>query len=307
MKVNTDSAPNNAFSVELNPKNLMQSVVRFFENAKEFSRKQGELTVSGWEYDEYQLIVPRCGEADVLAHFDEWLAEAKNVEMQEIANGKTTQTVQGMESLLGHEQTRQEALELRRALQLLSTVLPEENALEVPSVYPVWTAGKKYKKDVILSYGENSVGDPQLYKTLKTHKAENTPDADTENYKPMGISSSGYPAWVQPLSNKDAYDKGDVVDREGILYESNKNNNRDDPLDNTGRWDLYSDEPTPEPTPEPSPTYPEWVQPTDKRNAYNKGDIVSRNGTNYISTKNNNYDDPEAGTGTWEVYEEVEA
>lgn len=49
MKVNADSAPNNAFSVELNPKNLMQSVVRFFENAKEFSRKQGELTVSGWE------------------------------------------------------------------------------------------------------------------------------------------------------------------------------------------------------------------------------------------------------------------
>lgn len=226
-------------------------------------------------------------------------------EMLQIANAKNSQTVNGMESLLGHEQTRQEALELRRALQLLSTVLPEENALEVPSVYPVWTAGEKYKKDVILSYGENSAGDPQLYKTLKTHKAENTPDADTENYKPMGISSSGYPVWVQPLSNKDAYDKGNIVDRDGTLYQSNKNNNRDDPLDNTGRWDLYSDEPTPEPTPEPSPTYPEWVQPTDKSNAYNKGDIVSRNGTNYISTKNNNYDDPEAGTGTWEVYEEV--
>ena len=199
----------------------------------------------------------------------------------------------------------QRAREVRRALQLLSTVLPEENALEVPSVYPVWTAGKKYKKDVILSYGENSVGDPQLYKTLKTHKAERTPDTDTDNYVPMGISSSGYPVWVQPLNNKDAYDKGDIVDRDGTLYQSNKNNNRDDPLDNTGTWDLYSDEPTPEPTPEPSPTYPEWVQPTDKSNAYNKGDIVSRNGTNYISTKNNNYDDPEAGTGTWEVYEEV--
>ena len=226
-------------------------------------------------------------------------------EMLQIANAKNSQTVNGMESLLGHEQTRQEALELRRALQLLSTVLPEENALEVPSVYPVWTAGKKYKKDVILSYGENSVGDPQLYKTLKTHKAERTPDTDTDNYVPMGISSSGYPVWAQPLSNKDAYDKGNIVDRDGTLYQSNKNNNRDDPLDNTGTWDLYSDEPTPEPTPEPSPTYPEWVQPTDKRNAYNKGDIVSRNGTNYISTKNNNYDDPEAGTGTWEVYEEV--
>ena len=226
-------------------------------------------------------------------------------EMLQIANAKNSQTVNGMESLLGHEQTRQEALELRRALQLLSTMLPEENALEMPSVYPVWTAGKKYKKDVILSYGENSVGDPQLYKTLKTHKAERTPDTDTDNYVPMGISSSGYPVWVQPLSNKDAYDKGNIVDRDGTLYQSNKNNNRDDPLDNTGTWDLYSDEPTPEPTPEPSPTYPEWVQPTDKSNAYNKGDIVSRNGTNYISIKNNNYDDPEAGTGTWEVYEEV--
>ena len=223
-------------------------------------------------------------------------------EMLQIANAKNSQTVNGMESLLGHEQTRQEALELRRALQLLSTVLPEENALEVPSVYPVWTAGKKYKKDVILSYGENSVGDPQLYKTLKTHKAENTPDTDTENYVPMGISSSGYPVWAQPLSNKDAYDKGDIVDRDGTLYQSNKNNNRDDPLGNTGTWDLYSDEPTPEPTPEPSPTYPEWVQPTDKSNAYNKGDIVSRNGVNYISTKNNNYDDPLDSTGKWEVY-----
>ena len=223
-------------------------------------------------------------------------------EMLQIANAKNTQTVNGMESLLGHEQTRQEALEVRRALQLLSTVLPEESALEVPSVYPVWTAGKKYKKDVILSYGENSVGDPQLYKTLKTHKAERTPDTDTDNYVPMGISSSSYPVWVQPLSNKDAYDKGNIVDRDGTLYQSNKNNNRDDPLDNTGRWDLYSDEPTPEPTPEPSPTYPEWVQPTDKSNAYNKGDIVSRNGVNYISTKNNNYDDPLDSTGKWEVY-----
>ena len=36
----------------------------------------------------------------------------------------------------------QRAREVRRALQLLSTVLPEENALEVPSLYPVWTAGK---------------------------------------------------------------------------------------------------------------------------------------------------------------------
>lgn len=103
MKVNADSAPNNAFSVELNPKNLMQSVVRFFENAKEFSRKQGELTVSGWEYDEYQLIVPRCGEADVLAHFDEWLAEAKANERTPVS---TIQTMQAQITALQDQATQ---------------------------------------------------------------------------------------------------------------------------------------------------------------------------------------------------------
>lgn len=94
MRVNADSAPGNAFSVEANPRDPMQSVVRFFENPQEFSRKQGELTVSGWEYDEYQLIVPRCGETDVLAHFDEWLAEAKaNERTPEVALAENEMTL----------------------------------------------------------------------------------------------------------------------------------------------------------------------------------------------------------------------
>ena len=86
MKVRGDFAPSNAFTVEDNPQNPAQSVVRFFENPREFSRKDGEIKISGWEYDEYQLIVPRCGETDVLAHFDEWLAEAK-------ANERTPEVV----------------------------------------------------------------------------------------------------------------------------------------------------------------------------------------------------------------------
>ena len=135
----------------------------------------------------------------------------------------------------------QAAEQLRRALQILAAALADEDATQVAYIYPEWVAGTKYKKDEFISYGVNSLGDPQLYRVLKTHKADSTPDVDTTNYKAVGISSSGYPEWTQPLSNKDAYNKGDIVDRNGTLYISLKNNNRDDPEDNTGKWEVYTE------------------------------------------------------------------
>lgn len=195
------------------------------------------------------------------------------------------------------------AEEMHRLLILLSPSLPEESVIEVPGVFRAWAEGEKYKKDEYLTYGLNSIGDPQLYKVLKTHKAtaDKAPGLDSaaDLYKAIGVSASGYPVWAQPVSNKDAYSKGDIVDRNGVLYISIKNNNRDDPADNTGRWEVYSG---PEPEPEPGPEYPEWVQPENEKAGYRKGDVVRRNGVLYISTKNKNADDPEAGTGTWSVY-----
>ena len=141
----------------------------------------------------------------------------------------------------------QKARELRRAIQLLvqhnTEVFGIDAAMmEVASLYPAWEADTQYKKDQILRFGENALGDPQLYRVLKTHKATATPDSDGETYQAIGMGNTGYPLWTKPLSNKDAYHKGDVVDREGTLYQSNKNNNQDDPLDETGTWDLYSEE-----------------------------------------------------------------
>ena len=194
--------------------------------------------------------------------------------------------------------------DLKRLIAELGAAIPEETAAAFPAVWPEWEEGTHYKKDQYCTFGENAVGDPQAYRVLKTTKATTASipgtDAGAEYYKPIGLSESGWPVWVQPASNKDAYDKGDVVDCDGTLYQSAKKNNTDDPRDATGTWELYT---LPEPDPDqPELQYPEWVQPADKKAAYNKGDIVSREGVLYISIKNNNMDDPMDATGTWELY-----
>ena len=122
--------------------------------------------------------------------------------------------------------TVQAALELRKALQIfLSTLDADANAtemMEVASVFPKYQVGKAYKTKEVFSYGENTVGDPQLYQVLQDHTsaAEWTPDTATSLYKAIGMTESGYPEWVQPLGASDAYNTGDVVSYNGDLYES---------------------------------------------------------------------------------------
>ena len=84
MRVRGDVQPSNAFTVEEQPKKPGFCLVRFFENAQEFSEEQGELTVSGWEYDEYHLEMADTGslEEDVLNNFDGYLAQAKLLEAE---------------------------------------------------------------------------------------------------------------------------------------------------------------------------------------------------------------------------------
>ena len=120
----------------------------------------------------------------------------------------------------------QAALELRKALQLfLATMDADTNAadmMEVASVFPKYQVGKAYKTKDVFSYGENAVGDPQLYQVLSDHTsaAEWTPDTATSLYKAIGVTEEGYPEWVQPLGASDAYSTGDIVSYNGTLYES---------------------------------------------------------------------------------------
>ncbi|MBQ9784299.1 MAG: hypothetical protein IJW29_02240 [Clostridia bacterium] len=49
--------------------------------------------------------------------------------------------------------------------------------------------------------------------------------------------------------------------------------------------------------------YAEWVQPLGASDAYNTGDVVSYNGTLYVSTIDGNVWAPDAYPQGWEVYE----
>ena len=84
MRVRGDVQPSNAFTLEEQPKKPGYYLVRFFENAQEFSEEKEGLTVSGWEYDEYHLELADTGslEEDVLNNYDALLEQAKAAEAE---------------------------------------------------------------------------------------------------------------------------------------------------------------------------------------------------------------------------------
>ena len=120
----------------------------------------------------------------------------------------------------------QSALELRKALQFFLATMDVDtqvaDMMEVASVFPKYEVGKAYKIKDVFSYGENGVGDAQLYQVLQDHtsSAEWTPDTTPSLYKAIGVTEEGYPEWVQPLGASDAYNTGDIVSYNGTLYES---------------------------------------------------------------------------------------
>lgn len=207
----------------------------------------------------------------------------------------------------------QAAEQLRRALQLFVATLSEDKAIEVSTVYPVWSTGTAYAVGDIISYGTNSVGDPQLYKVVQAHtsQAEWTPNAVPALYDAFGLDESGYPLWAQPSGAHDAYNIGDIINYNGTLYQSTIDGNVWSPDVYPAGWKAYieaptepeepePEEPTPEPEPEEPTTYPEWVQPTGAHDAYNTGDRVTYKGKVYESIINGNTWSPDAYPQGWE-------
>ena len=199
----------------------------------------------------------------------------------------------------------QAAEQLRRALQMFTATLTEEQALEIATVYPVWEADHAYTTGKIIQYGENGVGDPQLYKVVQAHtsQADWTPDATPALYDAFGLDESGYPLWAQPSGAHDAYNQGDIVNYNGDLYESLMDGNVWSPDVYPAGWQaVESTEPSPEPEPAPEPEeWPEWVQPTGAHDAYGVGDKVTYNGKHYVSKIAGNVWSPDAYPAGWEA------
>lgn len=198
----------------------------------------------------------------------------------------------------------QAAEQLRNALQMYATTLTDEQALMIATVYPQWEANKAYVEGDIISYGTNSVGDPQLYKVVQAHtsQAEWLPDANPALYDAFGLDESGYPLWSRPSGAHDAYNTGDIVNYNGTLYKSIIDGNVWSPDEYPTGWEVYGEGPSPEPEPDPGTEYPQWVRPSGAHDAYNTGDIVNYNGTLYISKIDGNTWSPEEYPAGWELY-----
>lgn len=135
----------------------------------------------------------------------------------------------------------QVAEQFHKALQMFAAGLTDEQAIEVATIYDPWVVGKSYAVGDFVTRGENSVGDPQLYKVVQAHtsQADWTPDATPALYTAIGLDAAGYPVWSQPTGAHDAYNAGDIVDYNGTLYQSMIDGNTYSPDAYPAGWSVY--------------------------------------------------------------------
>ena len=116
----------------------------------------------------------------------------------------------------------EQAQAIREAMDVAGANLSEELALECVRLYRPWEVGRVVNVGEYLTYGFNSVGDPQLYKVIIEHTAQAdwTPDTSPSLFSAIGLDDEGYPVWSQPTGSHDAYNEGDVVNYNGTLYRS---------------------------------------------------------------------------------------
>ena len=136
----------------------------------------------------------------------------------------------------------QAAEQFRKVVQLFAANLTDEQAMEVATIYDPWAVGTSYVVGEFVTYGTNSVGDPQLYKVVQAHtsQADWTPDVTPALFVAIGLDEKGYPVWSQPTGAHDAYNRGDVVDYNGTLYESLIDGNVYSPDSYPAGWQIYT-------------------------------------------------------------------
>lgn len=100
----------------------------------------------------------------------------------------------------------EKARQLRRYIELASTFLTDEEALEAVELFPNWAVGTAYKVGIRVRYND------QLYRCEQAHtsQADWTPDATSALW--TAVAEPGeIPVWKQPTGAQDAYRIGDRV------------------------------------------------------------------------------------------------
>lgn len=136
---------------------------------------------------------------------------------------------------------RQRMEQFKKAVRLWAQTLDNDTAMEISGVYPKWKPNTAYSAGEYITYGENSVGDAQLYKIVQAHTSQSdwTPDVTASLYTPIGLTEDGYPIWSQPTGAHDAYNAGDIVEYNGVLYKSLIDGNTFAPDAYPQGWEVY--------------------------------------------------------------------
>lgn len=124
------------------------------------------------------------------------------------------------------------ARKLRPYIEKAAVALDDEDALEAPQLFPIWSSEGTYEKDDRVRYKTI------LYKCLQNHTAQEnwTPVATPSLWAKVLIPSPDViPEWEQPDSTN-AYQIGDKVRFEGHVYESIIANNIWSPSSYPAGW-----------------------------------------------------------------------
>lgn len=130
------------------------------------------------------------------------------------------------------ELTREMAYRYRRQIEAGAASLEDEEALEVPMLFPRWAADTAY------AVGDRVYYDGVLYKVLIAHTSQSdwTPDVSPSLFAVVLIPDPEViPDWVRPDSTN-PYMTGDKVRYNGKVYESLIDNNIWSPDEYPAGW-----------------------------------------------------------------------
>lgn len=131
--------------------------------------------------------------------------------------------------------TTEKAKQLRAVIERAVVALDLDNAaaLDCAELFPRWEVGKVY------AAGERVQYDGKLYSCIGAHTSQGewTPAAAVSLWDEVKIDkATGYDEWQRPAGAHDAYNIGDRVVYNGVVYESTINGNVYSPEEYPAGW-----------------------------------------------------------------------
>lgn len=129
-----------------------------------------------------------------------------------------------------------------KAASIVALSFTDEQALEVPDLYPVYEVDHAFKKDERFTYNG------RLFKVNQAHTsaAQWVPgETGTESlYTCLEMAGDGYLVWTQPTGAHNAYNTGDIVHyptKDDQLYKSLIDGNVWSPDAYPQGWEIYNE------------------------------------------------------------------